>query len=346
MTLHITMSKPKNPEPISHHYVPKLYLRKFSNKKGKEFYLYSFDKELKKVYSNNINNVCCEDYFNELIYGIPNSYYDDLINEIGPDERIKKVKSKEELYDMIGNEEIEKAKSIKELYELIGDKEQTFFMPLEKTFNVNETEFNRVYKKIIDLEDISQLSDQDRAVTATFLIYQWKRTKVQRNFIKNIILNFLKKQMEIANSVEYILCLYFLCNNDLLLRYLHILNIVNIEDAFKAFLNMGWTLCINKTNFPYWTSDNPFVLENIIEIEQNSAMQIREGFKIYLPLSPKICLMLYDPFFYNYPSKIFDIDVKSVSEKNMLQVASSLRNVFSFDDISLINELINKPSSS
>ncbi|OEU41134.1 hypothetical protein BGV40_16705 [Methanosarcina sp. Ant1] len=238
------------------------------------------------------------------------------------------------------------SKSIKELYELIGDKELTFFMPLEKIFDVNETDFNRVYKKIIDLEDISQLSYQDRAVTATFLIHQWKRTKAQRNFVKNIIINFLKKQIEIANSDEYIICLDFLCNNDLILRYLHIRNIVNIEDAFKGFLNMGWTLYINKTNFPYWTSDNPFAIENITEIEQNNAMQIRDGFKIYFPLSPKICLMLYDPFFYKYPSKIFDIDVKSVSEKNMLQVASALRNVFSFDNTSLINELINKPFSS
>lgn len=44
-------------------------------------------------------------------------------------------------------------------------------MPPESLFNVNETEFSEVYRKIIDLEDISQLSDYERAVTATFLIY-------------------------------------------------------------------------------------------------------------------------------------------------------------------------------
>ncbi|MDR7665317.1 DUF4238 domain-containing protein [Methanosarcina sp. Z-7115] len=198
-----------------------------------------------------------------------------------------------------------------------------------------------IYRKIIDLEDISQLSDYERAVTSTFLIYQWKRTKAQRNFIKNIILNFVKKQIAMTNSVEYIRHLALFYYDDFFLKYLHILNVLNSEVALKVFFGLGWTLYINKTNLTYWTSDNPFAIENITEIDQNEPHQIREGCKIYFPLTPKICLLMYDLSFYEYPSRILDTDIQNVIEKNKLQVDNSMRQIFSYDDISPANEFTN-----
>lgn len=85
------MNKSNNQQPISHHYIPQFYLRQFSNKRGKDYSIYTFGKILKKIFPTNIKNVCCEDYFYDLIDGIPNSYYDEfLIKESKFGKKLKK----------------------------------------------------------------------------------------------------------------------------------------------------------------------------------------------------------------------------------------------------------------
>lgn len=118
-----------------------------------------------------------------------------------------------------------------------------------------------------------------------------------------------------ANSVEHIICLVLFYYEDIFLRHLHISNVLYTDLAFEVFFGLGWTLYINKTSLTYWTSDNTIAIENITEIDQNEPHQIRDGCKIYFPLSPKICLLMYDPSFYKYPNKIFETDIQSVIEK-------------------------------
>jgi len=88
----------------------------------------------------------------------------------------------------------------------------------------------------------------------------------------------------------------------------------------EVFLRIGWTLYINKTNLFYWTSDNPVVIDNITNFDLYKARQIREGCKIYFPLSLKISLLVYDSSFHEYPSRILDTDPQSIIEKNKLRI--------------------------
>ncbi|MDR7665318.1 DUF4238 domain-containing protein [Methanosarcina sp. Z-7115] len=121
------MNKSNNQQPISHHYVPQFYLRQFSNKRGKEYYIYTFDKVFKKTFQTNVQNVCCEDYFNDLIDRIPNSYYESLINESKSGKKLKKINT------------------VKDFIELRDDEEPIFIKPPEILFNVNENEFSKIY---------------------------------------------------------------------------------------------------------------------------------------------------------------------------------------------------------
>jgi hypothetical protein len=45
------------------HYVPRFYLKQFSIRKGKEQYVYCFDKSQRKQFEVNIRRVGCESYF-------------------------------------------------------------------------------------------------------------------------------------------------------------------------------------------------------------------------------------------------------------------------------------------
>lgn len=259
------------------------------------------------------------------MYGIPNSFYDKF-SSIDESKSGKKPK---------------KIKNIKDLAELHDDEEPIFSMTPESFFSDIESEFSKVHRKIIDLEDLSQMSSYEKALSATFLIFQWRRTTSQRDFIKNVILNFTKEQIGKTDSAEDIRFLVLLNYIDFFPRYFHMLTMFNIGIALEVFLRMGWTLYINKTNLSYWTSDNPVVIDNITNFDLYKARQIREGCKIYFPLSPKISLLVYDSSYHEYPSRILDTDLQSIIEKNKFQIDNSARQIFSHDDISLVNEFIN-----
>lgn len=57
------MSKP-NPVPIFHHYVPKFLLKNFSTKRKKQHYAKVFDKNTRRTYTPNINDIMGENHFN------------------------------------------------------------------------------------------------------------------------------------------------------------------------------------------------------------------------------------------------------------------------------------------
>jgi len=319
------MNKLINQQPISHHYVPQFYLRQFSTKKGKEYSIFTFDKTLKKIFISNIKNVCCEDYFYDFMDKIPYSYYEKYpVNESKSGKKLKKINN------------------IKDLAELKDNEEPIFCASPETFLNRVETEFSKAYKRILELEDLTELNNYEKAATAMFVLFQWKRTRAQREFIKGLIRNFAIEQIGKTNSVEYIRFLVSLCYLDIPPRYFHLNIIFNIDNELDIFLRSGWTLYVNKTSLPYWTSDNPVAIENTTSIDPCKPHLIREGCKIYFPLSPKICLLIYDTCFYKFPPKILDTDIQSVIEKNKLQFEKSMRQVFSINDISLANELINK----
>jgi len=86
------MSKSNGQQPISHHYVPKFYLKQFSTIKKKEYHIYTLDKYTMRHFKTNINNVACEDYFYDIIKGKPDYFYKEFLNILKVDEsKLNKV---------------------------------------------------------------------------------------------------------------------------------------------------------------------------------------------------------------------------------------------------------------
>ncbi|RXA17255.1 DUF4238 domain-containing protein [Methanosarcina sp. MSH10X1] len=322
------MSESNDQQPISHHYVPKFYLRQFSTMKKKEYHIYTLDKYTKKYFKTNIKNVACEDYFYDIIKGEPDYFYKRFLNIHKADKsKLNKV--------------YKEIKNLKDLAELNAGEEPLFVISLEQFLSVLETEFSKVHKKIIDSEDLAQLSEYEKVLFALSVFFQYRRTKAQRDNIKNTTCRFIKERIEkakSANEIETLVCLLYM---EELLPYLHITAMFStMEKNRNVFLSMGWTLYINQTNSSYWTSDNPVAVDNITDFDPYKECQVRKGCKIYFPLSPKICLLMYDSSSYEYPPKIRDDNLQSVIDKNKFQVNNSVRHIFSRDDISLTEEQI------
>ncbi|MDD4111178.1 MAG: DUF4238 domain-containing protein [Clostridia bacterium] len=208
---------------------------------------------------------------------------------------------------------------------------------IEESLSFLESKLSPVYKKIINLKDINHLSEVEKGLLAVFIILQWRRTREQRNNVEGLIKSSFENQKRNrtdVNTIEKINSFgEFVCNNEGLIRCYHNMAIYsNIEYTTKVLLNMGWTLYINQTDRSYWTSDNPVVIDSPKKDDSEYSCPIQKGCKIYFPLTPKTCLLLYDSAFFEFPSKIFDTSLQSVLEKNIFHIEQSTRHIYSHDD--------------
>lgn len=322
------MSESNGQQSISHHYVPKFYLKQFSTLKKKEHYIHTLDKYTMKYFKTNINNVACEDYFYDIVKGEPDYFHKEFLNILKIDgSKLNKV--------------YKEIKNLKDLAQLNAGEEPLFVITPEQFFSVLETEFSKVHKKVIDSEDLAQLSEYEKFLFALSVFFQYRRTQAQRDNIKNTTHSFIIERIgkaKSANEVKTLVCLHYM---EELPPYLHITAMLSTaEKNVNFFLSMGWTLYINKTILSYWTSDNPVAVDNATDFDPYKECQIRKGCKIYFPLSSKVCLLMYDSSSYEYPSRVLDDDLQSVIDKNKFQLNNSVRHIFSRDDISLTEEQI------
>jgi hypothetical protein len=59
------MTKIKSEQVRLQHYVPQFFLRNFTIKKGKNHFIYCFDRFEEKEFRTNVRNIACENYFYE-----------------------------------------------------------------------------------------------------------------------------------------------------------------------------------------------------------------------------------------------------------------------------------------
>ncbi len=238
------------------HYVPQFYLKNFANhKKSREYSIRCFNKERDKLYNSNITQVAMERYF-----------YDD---EDPPE--------------------------------------------VENYFSHLEGLHATVYHKIVNERSIEHLTLYDKCMMSHYIIIQNERTRstrtrnaqmhelVYKNFEKEK--NFppfesfseedKKKLLEggaargqiniMFNPVEM---------EDGTIHY-------PIERVFKM-AELGWILLKNDLKYEFYTSDHPV---RVYIPPENKKLAIRgfgrqiytaEGVEIFLPLTPRLCLVLYD----------------------------------------------------
>lgn len=283
---------------IKQHYVPKFYLKNFSNMEKNKYFIYCYDINQNKKYVANIKNIAEEKHF----YKIGNQNFE---------------------------EDFQKSEKIT--------------APIIQNLSK--------YKKTKPLNNIKKRSQLSIFMAIQFLrTNEMRKTMLEQNSkISNYLENFeLVKDMENINKMlgeQYIKHHQIGIIHDLTQNLTH-------EIFFKK-----WILLKNKTQTPFWTSDNPIV-------RYNPHGKIGFGcshIHIFYPITPKLCLCLVDPTKYsNFEEKeefseenaIFNIkrtsssnlkNDKKIKLINNLQAKFATKHIFSKDDdFSRIPELIEK----
>lgn len=216
---------------------------------------------------------------------------------------------------------------------------------LEKKLSELEPKFNKSIQNLIKYKKIDNISEYQRGILSFFIAVQYLRTKENREIIRDGIDQILerlskyklseslKKELDDIDSGESI-------------KSMHIQNLVTESKEFVDIIfNMKWILYINKTDMPFYTSDNPVKPHNDLDRGPYGNLGLLSiGIQLHIPISPELCLIACDPTSYDHhPAKYEITNKENIKFENGLQVFSSTRHIFSIDnDFSLAKEIIKK----
>ncbi|MBS5844035.1 MAG: DUF4238 domain-containing protein [Clostridiales bacterium] len=301
------------------HYVPRCYLKRWTNSKGQ---VLVFDKSIKSQRLNSINDVACERYF-----------YD-----INP-RQLSEIRSV-----MLKNIGIDPQKDSQFLEHFLATRVEVMFSEL-LTKIIKKAEAATPWH----IRNCYFISDSDKIDFSICLAFQQIRTKAIRTDILNSsdCLSQVLKDMSVPQKIidQYSL-------DQGIEKNIHnnmILDFEKIVDIAGAFYGLTWVLGINRTDKLFYTSDNPIGRKaHITHPFLSMAGLTSKGVEIFFPISPQHILIMYDGSYHkgtvqnerNYVNLIYP---ENIDYYNSLCADQSHQCVFLLDeDLNVINKMLNK----
>jgi hypothetical protein len=218
---------------------------------------------------------------------------------------------------------------------------------IEDALSHIEPRFASLLKKIIQLQNLPKANTLEQLDLLFFVGVTDLRNPVRIENTQNIWEEMKRKMKEISPN-----------NQDGLPKISHEkaveLSLSNIRSAAELMLDLSYKLLINETHKPFISSDFPVVKYNQYQ-ESNNAIMSKCGYaslglQIFIPISPRLLLVLYDPSVYKVGNKkdsCFVVNNENdVSQFNILQFINCIENVYFNEqaDIAYIKGLHQKAS--
>lgn len=244
--------------------------------------------------------------------------YDKKKKEIRKNQSISKIAKQKAFYDFSQDE----LQALKDTYPEINDEQY-----IEHYFSANIEpalksclDSLRPEKIPQDENLIVQLDEDFKLHLSVQMAYQFLRTQGLRECLPSLLKTdkaFLQKLMIIDDSI--------------------------IAQWAKFFYDYNWTIGINKTSIPLYTSDNPVCIYNIVTDEIGLNALKHGSCIIYYPYSASVCVTLFDLHKYNIPKSLvmpLDIDY-FINFQNAITYKNAFNYVFSQSELIGIDKLIN-----
>jgi hypothetical protein len=195
--------------------------------------------------------------------------------------------------------------------------------------------------ELIDKLHPDKISKDARIRIAVFVALQYVRTKDFREWIKEfgekLATAYIRSDPRFKNE-EFTITMKPELARALQAEWM-------VDDTIpKLGYRLGhslWSLLLNKTKIPFWTSDNPVALFNPIDYGDKSGVGFAvKGIQIHFPLNSNLLLLILDPTTYQTPPVRDVYDEDSVIHENELQLYNATRFVVSSaGDFSVANRL-------
>lgn len=215
------------------------------------------------------------------------------------------------------------------------------FQLIENKLSLLEYKFSKILRNIIANNDLNDLSIDDKEVLSKFIAIQELRTPefriITEEIYREYLCDLLKKNMPNINTENMKFFKPFLRNT-------HVDSMFSTfyTEIYNDILNeMSWKLCINNTDKPFWTSDNPCARYNKLEFENNDIKLKWEDSQLHFPLSDKLLLIFENTkkvngnskeknsMMPNLTYKLQYFNEEQVKIENYLQTRNSTQYIFS-----------------
>ena len=312
------------------HYVPQCYLRHFASMDER---INVFDKEKMEVRTNqSILNIAMKNRFYDL----------SLFDMYKKANSAEQEKMKEELGELLGTDNIEVALNEIDSQQFI---EKRFFS--ESVESIYGLMLENIIKKSNrspwTIKNCFALSKSEKEIFSLFIAIQIIRTKSFRDTLGATIEKFIetmtyKSQMNDEDALPKEAFKVSVDKGYIKLQHNGIILDPEMALGFaEVLLNHIWVIYINKTNTPFYTSDDPVVnIPHKHEKFKSYGGLNSEAIEILFPISSNLLLGMYHAETYNktITDRVYmDVnDQKWVEYFNRAQVVHCQRCIFSISD--------------
>jgi hypothetical protein len=194
-----------------------------------------------------------------------------------------------------------------------------------------EGKLSNAIKTIIENREIPKKETPEHIDLLTFVVLTDLRNPVRINGMKNMFNEMEKSLLSLAPETDTKKLVPEMTHNELVK-----LSLSNIPEIIWNITDLDFKLLINKTKYPFITSDYPIVKYNQF-LEQKKWQQSKSGYgviglEIFIPITSKIIIVFFDNAIYkvgNKKQKLVDINDKNdVDQLNILQLINCFENVF------------------
>lgn len=209
---------------------------------------------------------------------------------------------------------------------------------IEKSFGPLEGQFNIVLKKIIENTGFQVLTEKEYFEVLSFLSFQKSRTEKQKLFsedmVQKMVEKYIKPMMKSNKKLMKKLSEEDLDKATLSHPGVFLYWVVHSLEAGILLSDLIPMIIVNETSEEFIFSDNPVISYNLIYRDPTHPFESSHnpGLIILCPLSPKKCLMLFDPKYYSINAGEGNVvhvdnhgDIRGI---NKLQFHNCLQNIY------------------
>lgn len=304
----------KNKISKKHHYISQFFLKSFARKNGKKYIIHVFDKQNLNKFTNSVDNIGYIKNFHTIkVDGEDSDFIEKAHNEIYERKysiqyrsvlkRLEKIRQDINVLNCLSNERYVDIY----LNERLSDKEKIFISFLLAYFVVRGKKWREFGE-----ESFKRMEEIMREVGKAY-----KVDNIEEN---------IKNEIGVIEGVKYA-------------QLKSTFDGEEIEKFANYFYKHTWNVGFNMTDDYFYTSDNAHALTTFWR-EQPEWMgvgYITPGNIVIFPLSPKICINMYDPLYLEKENinildndyvKLYEKDVKAINNQMIL---SSIDQIYSID---------------
>lgn len=308
------------------HYVPRCYLENFE---GEDSRIKVFDKAIMQVRSQLKGEIAAENYFydidfDKIMQNIDSSKHESIKNDI---KKIVGIDDWETIKNTVLNPKHIEKEFLCRLESIYGPLLKEI---IKKSYNGNEWV----------IKNCKPFSEDEKTFLSLFIAIQSVRTRAYRDTMKQTIEKLYetiayKQQMNDVYALPKE-CFKASVSDDFI-KLEHSGMLLDEDIAIhlaETLMNHIWVMYVNKTDYPFYTSDNPV---STIPHKHDKYMSYggfaSEGVEVVFPLSPNLLIAMYEKSWHSkfYQDRTF-IPVRNkvfVDYYNYTQVVNSFRCIYS-----------------